>query len=188
MIWHDELIILTNLGKKNGNLFEREVWRRKNRRREGWTEGHKAKGKRYRVFIKYCVFSLKFCDFSELCQFCCSAGVLPAWCVYTHWHRGKTEKGQSPEYFKIWEKTQYLMNTLYVNTRYPVIHDTTTVQRIRDSHLWNSLYSSTRENLNFIYYNPAQINYFDWHNNRLFELKNYNYTFYEWSACNNNNN
>ena len=23
-------------------------------------------------------------NFSELCQFCCSAGVLPAWCVYTH--------------------------------------------------------------------------------------------------------
>ena len=39
---------------------------------------------RYRVFIKYCVFSLKFCDFSELCQFCCSTGFLPAWCVYTH--------------------------------------------------------------------------------------------------------
>ena len=38
----------------------------------------------YRVFIKYCVFSLKFSDFSEVCQFCCSAGVLPAWCVYTH--------------------------------------------------------------------------------------------------------
>ena len=37
----------------------------------------------YRVFIKYCVFPLK-CYFSELCQFCCSAGVLPAWCVYTH--------------------------------------------------------------------------------------------------------
>ena len=30
----------------------------------------------YRLFIKYCVFSIKFCDFSELCQFCCSAGVL----------------------------------------------------------------------------------------------------------------
>ena len=29
--------------------------------------------------------------FSELCQICCSAGVLPAWCVYTHWHQGKTE-------------------------------------------------------------------------------------------------
>ena len=46
----------------------------------------------YRVFIKYCFFSLKFCDFSELCHFCCSAGVLPAWYVYT-------EKGQSPEIF-----------------------------------------------------------------------------------------
>ena len=32
----------------------------------------------YRVFIKNCVFSLEFCDFSELCQFCCSAGFLPA--------------------------------------------------------------------------------------------------------------
>ena len=41
------------------------------------------KGGKYRVFIKYCVFSLKFCAFSELCQFCCSAGFLPAWCVYT---------------------------------------------------------------------------------------------------------
>ena len=68
---------------------------------------------RYRVFSKHCVFSLKFCDFPELCQFCCSAGVLPAWCVYTNWHRGKTEKGQSPEYFKIFGKKQYLMNTLY---------------------------------------------------------------------------
>ena len=36
--------------------------------------------------------------------FFCSVGVLPAWCVYTHWHRGKTEKGQSPEYFKIFGK------------------------------------------------------------------------------------
>ena len=47
----------------------------------------------YRVFIKYCVFSIKFCDFSELCQFCCSAGFLPAWCVYTHWQtEGKQRK------------------------------------------------------------------------------------------------
>ena len=38
----------------------------------------------YRVFIKYCVFSLEFCDFSELCQFGCSTGFLPAWCVHTH--------------------------------------------------------------------------------------------------------
>ena len=38
----------------------------------------------YRVLIKYRVFSLKCCDFSELCQFYCSTGVLPAWYVYTH--------------------------------------------------------------------------------------------------------
>ena len=31
----------------------------------------------YKVFIKYCVFSLE-CDYSDLCQFCCSAGVLLA--------------------------------------------------------------------------------------------------------------
>ena len=49
----------------------------------------------YRVFIKYCVYSLNLCDFSELCQFCCSACVLPAWWMYTHWHRGKTEKTES---------------------------------------------------------------------------------------------
>ena len=56
----------------------------------------------YRVFVKYCVFSLKFGNFSELCHFCCSAGdVLPAWCVYTHLHRDKTEKGKIPENFKI---------------------------------------------------------------------------------------
>ena len=34
-------------------------------------------------------FSLKCCEFSELCQFCCSAGVWPA-IVYTHWQRGET--------------------------------------------------------------------------------------------------
>ena len=65
---------------------------------------HNMKLIRYRVFIKYCVFSSNFCDFSELCQFRCSAGVLPAWCVYTHWHQGKTEKGKSPEYSKIFGK------------------------------------------------------------------------------------
>ena len=39
---------------------------------------------RYRVFVKYCVFSLDFFDFSELFQLCCKACVLPAWCVYTN--------------------------------------------------------------------------------------------------------
>ena len=42
-------------------------------------------------------FSLKCWDFSELCKFCCSTGVWPA-IVYTYWHRGETERGQSPEY------------------------------------------------------------------------------------------
>ena len=68
------------------------------------------------MFIKYCVFFLKFCDFSQLCQLWGSAGVLPAWCVCTHtdWHQGKTEKGKTPENLKIFEKKQYLMNTLYI--------------------------------------------------------------------------
>jgi len=56
-------------------------------------------------------FPYNYVFFSELYQFCCSAGVLPAWCVYTHWHREKTESGK---YIKIFEKTQYLMNTLYL--------------------------------------------------------------------------
>ena len=67
----------------------------------------------YRVFIKNCFVSLKFCDFSELCQCCCSAGFLPAWCVYILWHRGKTESGI---FFNNRKKTQYLMNTLYIPT------------------------------------------------------------------------
>ena len=63
----------------------------------------------YSVFCTGCslntvFFSLKFCDFSDLCQFCCSAGFLPAWCVYTHRHREKIEKGQSLEYFKVFGK------------------------------------------------------------------------------------
>ena len=48
----------------------------------------------YRVLINYCVFSLKFRNFSELFQLCCSASVLPAWCVYTHWHQGKQRKAR----------------------------------------------------------------------------------------------
>ena len=60
-------------------------------------------------------FSWKFCDCSELCQFCCSAGFLPACFVYTNWHRGKTEFGI---FWKNRKKTQYLMNTLYILLRY----------------------------------------------------------------------
>ena len=56
------------------------------------------------------VFFLNICDFSwtlpVLVQRWCST------CLYTHWHREKTERWMSPEYFKIFEKTKYLMNTL----------------------------------------------------------------------------
>ena len=51
----------------------------------------------YRVFIKYSVFFPYLFHFSELCKFCCSACVWPD-IVYTHWHQGETERGQSPEY------------------------------------------------------------------------------------------
>ena len=67
------------------------------------------------------VFFWKFCDSSELCQFCCSAGVLPALCLYTHWHQGKTEKDQSPEYSKISGK-----NTIF--KQHPVSYDVSSVK------------------------------------------------------------
>ena len=72
-----------------------------------WTSAPRSINDMYRVFIKYCVFSLKC---SELYQFCCRAGVLPAWCVYTDWHRGKTEKGQSPEYILKFSKKTTIFN------------------------------------------------------------------------------
>ena len=59
-------------------------------------------------------FSLKFCEFSELCQV-----LLQRWCstclvcVHTLTLRGSRERLESGKYFKIFEKTQYLMNTLY---------------------------------------------------------------------------
>ena len=62
--------------------------------------GRRTDGKIYRVFIKYCVFSLKFWIFLNSASSAAIAGLLPALCVYTR-HRGRTEKGQSPEYFKI---------------------------------------------------------------------------------------
>ena len=58
------------------------------------------------VFIKYCVFSFKCCNFSELCQFCCSAGVLTP--------RENRERPEFGIYLKSSDKkTQYLKNTLY---------------------------------------------------------------------------
>ena len=67
----------------------------------------------YRVFIKFCVFPLIFFNFWTL------PVLLQRWCftclsVYTHWHQGKTEKNRVRNIHKSLEKTQYLMNTLYV--------------------------------------------------------------------------
>ena len=60
----------------------------------------------YRKFIKYCVFSLKFCKFSELCQF-----YLPF--MKSDVHTVEKPRGAGI-YFEIFKKTQYLMNILYI--------------------------------------------------------------------------
>ena len=58
-------------------------------------------------------FPLKLCDVSEHCQFCCSAGVLPSWWVYTHTDtEGKQRKARVRNISKYSKRTQYLMNTL----------------------------------------------------------------------------
>ena len=72
----------------------------------------------YRVLIKYCVFYLKCCDFSELCQFCCSVGVEPAWCCKT------------PEWFEIFEKKNTISN------EHPVyVRDIPSVSAIPRAHI-----------------------------------------------------
>ena len=70
--------------------------------------------------------------------------LLQCWCltaiVYTHWHRGKTERTESGIYLKIFEITQYLLNTLYQrstslwNLLYPpCVTDRLRRERVRDS-------------------------------------------------------
>ena len=70
--------------------------------------------KTYRVFIKYCVFSLKFCDFLDsarpvLRQRWCSTCLV---CVHTLTPRENQRKTRVRNIIKSLEKTQYLMNTL----------------------------------------------------------------------------
>ena len=71
----------------------------------------------YRVFINYCVFFLKIFEFfwtlPVLLHRWCSTCLV---CVHTHWQRGKTEKSRVRNILKSSKKTQYLMNTLYVNS------------------------------------------------------------------------
>ena len=67
---------------------------------------------KYRVFIKDCFFPWKCLIFLSSASSAARAWVSPA-TVYTHWHRGETERGQSPDYI-LKSSTQYLMNTLYL--------------------------------------------------------------------------
>ena len=69
---------------------------------------------RYRVFIKHCVFSLKFCDFSELCSSAAALVLyLPGVCKHIDTPRENRERPES-KYSKIFGKTKYFMYTLYV--------------------------------------------------------------------------
>ena len=65
----------------------------------------------YRVFIKYCVFSLKIFNFLNSASSAAAlVFYLPGVCTHTD-----TEGKQSPEnILKSSKKTQYLMNTLYL--------------------------------------------------------------------------
>ena len=57
---------------------------------------------KYRVFIKYCGFFLKI--FVIFLNSASSAAALVFYLPGVCAHQGKTEKGKSPKYFKIFEK------------------------------------------------------------------------------------
>ena len=92
-------------------------------------------------------FFLKILCFSELCQFCSSAGVLPAWCVYTHWHRGKREKSQSPEYFKILRKNT-IFNEHPVSDRHKTLDWKSIRVKDTSSQKYPFLFSTNKNKLN----------------------------------------
>ena len=73
----------------------------------------------YRVFIKYCVFSKDFKLFRTLAFIC-----FPSWsvCVNIPGRKNTSAAAELAELRKITklkDKTQYLMNTLYLNTVHP---------------------------------------------------------------------
>ena len=84
--------------------------------------------------IKYCVFSSKCCDFSELCQFCCNALVfyLPGACTHID-AEGKQRKVRVRNiYFKKSEK-----NTIYneqpVGSKFFINNDPGEVKKIQNT-------------------------------------------------------
>ena len=56
----------------------------------------------------FCLKMLWFFWFLPVLRF--SAGVLPAWCVYTHWHRGKTDKRKESGIFQNLRKKNTIFN------------------------------------------------------------------------------
>ena len=52
----------------------------------------------YRVFIKYLIFPLNVVIFLNSASSAAAALLFGPVIVYTHRHRGKIERGQSPEY------------------------------------------------------------------------------------------
>ena len=70
----------------------------------------------YRVFIKYCVFSLKCYDFlNSASSVAALVFYLPSVCTHTD-TGGKQRRARVQNISKSSEKTQYLMNTLYVDS------------------------------------------------------------------------
>ena len=71
--------------------------------------------RRYRVFINYCVFPYNFGIFLNSASSAAALVLyLPGVCTHTDTERNR-ERPESGIYFKIFEITQYLMNTLYMD-------------------------------------------------------------------------
>ena len=97
-------------------------------------------------------FPYSFVIFFYLCQFCCSAGVLPAWPVYTHCHREKTESriyikilNEHPVYKQIYLHNLRSVETgaLQLSSRKRVVIENT---EYRVSHNYLSYYSGSGNN------------------------------------------
>ena len=65
----------------------------------------------YTVFIKYCVFSLKFCDLNSASSAAALVFYLPGASTHTD-TEGKQRKARVRNILKYPKKTQYLMNIL----------------------------------------------------------------------------
>ena len=101
----------------------------------GKTETESLILRNYRVFIKYWVSFLNVVIFLMQCWY------LTCRCVHTLTPRGN-RTAESGIYFKIFEKTQYLMNTLYLSTLHILL------SRLNDRAALSSI-SQTRSSFQF---------------------------------------